>query len=134
MKKVGWFISAASNFKFDALNFSKVANAYGLVDGYYYDYTGESCSNRLSAMAGMVLWVDGLVYLKIGAGYGSRVKSWYTADGSLVKISDDSFSGIDATAGILFNLKGFSFSIDAFTTNFKIVEAKIGLGYCWKRK
>lgn len=134
VKKIGWFISAASNFNFNALNFSKVANAYGLVDGYYYDYTGESCSTRLSAMAGMVVWVDGPVYLKIGAGYGSRVKSWYTNNGSLVKISDDSFSGIDATAGILFNLKGFSFSIDAVTTYFKTVEAKIGLGYCWKKK
>ena len=128
-------MTAASNFNFAAMNSSATAGSDGLVDGeYYYDYTGESCSTRLSAMAGMVVRVAGPVYLKFGAGYGSRVKSWYTADGSLVKISDDSFSGIDATAGILFNLKGFSFSIDAVTTNFKTVEAKIGLGYCWKRK
>lgn len=135
VKRIGWFVTAASNFNFAAMNSSATAGSDGLVDGeYYYDYTGESCSTRLSAMAGMVVWVAGPVYLKIGAGYGSRVKSWYTTNGSLVKISDDSFSGIDATAGILFNLKGFSFSIDAVTTNFKTVEAKIGLGYCWKRK
>ena len=135
VKRIGWFVTAASNFNFAAMHSSATAGSDGLVDGeYYYDYTGKSCSTRLSAMAGMVVWVDGPFYLKIGAGYGSRLKSWYTADGSLVKISDDSFSGIDATAGILFNLKGFSFSIDAVTTNFKTVEAKIGLGYCWKRK
>jgi len=135
VKRIGWFVTAASNFNFAAMHSSAAAGSDGLVEGeYYYDYTGESCSTRLSAMAGMVVRVDGPFYLKIGAGYGSRVKSWYTADGSLVKISDDSFSGIDATAGILFNLKGFSFSIDAVTTNFKTVEAKIGLGYCWKRK
>jgi len=135
VKRIGWFVTAASNFNFAAMNSSATAGSDGLVEGeYYYDYTGESCSTRLSAMAGMVVRVDGPFYLKIGAGYGSRVKSWYTTSGSLVKISDDSFSGIDATAGILFNLKGFSFSIEAVTTNFKTVEAKIGLGYCWKRK
>ncbi|MBO4481808.1 MAG: PEGA domain-containing protein, partial [Bacteroidales bacterium] len=135
VKKVGWFISAASNFKIDALHFNEVANAYGFVGGdYYYDYTGESCSTRLSVMGGLVAKIGGPVFVKAGAGYGSRVKSWYTTNGSLVKISDDSFSGIDATAGILFNLKGFSFSIDAVTTNFKTIEAKVGLGYCWKRK
>lgn len=134
VKRIGWFVTAASNFNFAAMKSSATAGSDGFVGDYYYDYTGESCSTRLSAMAGMVVWVDGPFYMKIGAGYGSRVKSWYTADGSLVKISDDSFSGIDATAGILFNLKGFSFSIDAVTTNFKTVEAKIGLGYCWKRK
>ena len=135
VKRIGWFVTAASNFNFAAMKSTATAGSNGLVDGeYYYDYTGESCSTRLSAMAGIVVRVDGPVYLKIGAGYGSRVKSWYTTNGSLVKISDDSFSGIDATAGILFNLKGFSFSIDAVTTNFKTVEAKIGLGYCWKRK
>ena len=135
VKKFGWFVTAASNFNFAAMKSSVTAGSDGLVDGeYYYDYTGKSCSSRISAMAGMVVRVAGPVYFKFGAGYGSRVKSWYTADGSLVKISDDSFSGIDAAAGILFNLKGFSFSIDAVTTNFKTVEAKIGLGYCWKRK
>ena len=135
VKRIGWFVSAASNFSFAAMQSTATAGSDGLVDGeYYYDYTGESCSSRISAMAGLVVRVGGPVYLKVGAGYGNRVKSWYTTNGSLVKISDDSFSGIDATAGILFNLKGFSFSIDAVTTNFKTVEAKIGLGYCWKRK
>ena len=72
--------------------------------------------------------------MKLGAGYGSRVKSWYTADGGLVKMADDSFTGLDATAGLLLNLKGFSMSVDAVTTNFKTLEVKMGLGYCWKKK
>ena len=135
VKRIGWFVTAASNFSFAAMQSSATAGSDGLVDGdYYYDYTGESCSTRISAMAGMVVRVAGPVYLKLGAGYGSRVKSWYTTDGSLVKISDDSFTGVDATVGILLNLKGFSLSLDAVTTNFKTVEAKVGLGYCWKRK
>ena len=85
-------------------------------------------------MAGAVMRLARPMYVKIGAGYGTRVKSWYIANGGLVKMSDDSFSGLDATAGILLNLKGFTISLDAVTTNFKTVEAKIGLGFSWKRK
>ena len=126
-------VSTPSNFA--AMKSSATAGSDGFDDGeYYFDYTGESCSTRISAMAGMVVRVAGPVYLKFGAGYGTRVKSWYTTNGSLVKISDDCFTGVDATAGLLLNLKGFSFSLDAVTTNFKTVEAKVGLGYCWKRK
>ena len=135
VKKVGWFVTAASNFNFEAMNYSNTADADGLVDGsYYYDYTGTSRNTRLSAMAGLVVKMGGPVYMKLGAGYGSRVKSWYTADGGLVKIADDSFEGVDATAGLLFNLKGFSMSVDAVTTNFKTLELKVGLGFCWKKK
>ena len=135
VKRVGWFVTAASNFSFGAMNFTDVANADGLVDGsYYYDYTGQSCSTRISAMAGLVVQLGGPVYMKLGAGYGSRVKSWYTSDGGVVKIADDSFTGVDATTGLLLNLKGFTMSFDAVTTNFKMVEAKVGLGFCWKKK
>ena len=53
VKRVGWFVTAASNFSFDAMNYANTADGDGLVDGsYYYDYTGVSCSTRLSAMAG----------------------------------------------------------------------------------
>ena len=135
VKKAGWFVTFASNYAFDAMNYTQIADANGLVDGdYYYDYTGASCSTRISAMAGTVMRLASPVYVKIGAGYGTRVKSWYIANGGLVKMSDDSFSGLDATAGLMLNLKGFTISLDAVTTNFKTVEAKIGLGFSWKRK
>ncbi len=135
VKKFGWFISAASNYKFDALHFSEVANAEGLVDGnYYYDYTGESCSTRISVVAGAMINLKGPLCMRIGAGYGSRVKSWYTTNGNLIKLEDDSFTGLDVTAGLQLNLKGFAISVDAVTTNFKIIEGKFGIGYCWKRK
>ena len=135
VKKIGWFVTAASNFGFDAMKYNETCDANGLVNGeYYYGYTGESCSTRISAMAGMVFKVAGPLYMKVGAGYGTRVKSWYTTRWGVVRSDVDSFTGVDATAGILLNLKGFALSLDAVTTNFKTVEAKIGLGYCWKRK
>lgn len=131
VKTLGWFVTAASNFNFNAMNYSDVADANGLI---CHEYSGLSCSTRISAMAGLMVKLGCPLYLKLGAGYGYRVKSWYTTDGLLVKINDDSFSGIDATAGLLLNLKGFTISLDAVTTAFKTVEAKVCLGYCWKIK
>ena len=134
VKKVGWFVTAMSNFAFDALKADLSCDAQGCVNGEYPDYDGTSCTSRLSLMGGLMVGTGSPVCFRIGAGYGSRVKSWNTTDGHLVKAEANSYSGIDATAGIQLNLKGFTVSADVVTTNFKTIEAKIGLGYCWKRK
>lgn len=134
VKKVGWFVTAMSNFQFGAMKADKVADANGLVDGSYPSYSGESTRTRISAMAGLLVKLGGPVCMRIGAGYGLNQLSQSTTDGSLVKISASSYQGVDATLGLQFNLKGFTLTADAVTTNFKTIEAKVGLGYCWKRK
>ena len=134
VKTFGWFVTAMSNFQFDAMKADKVADANGLVDGSYPSYSGESSRTRISAMAGLLVKLGGPVCMRIGAGYGLNQLSQGTTEGSLVKISANSYQGVDATLGLQFNLKGFTLTADAVTTNFKTIEAKIGLGYCWKRK
>jgi opacity protein-like surface antigen len=134
VKQLGWFVTAMSNFQFDAMNYTKTADANGLVDGSYPSYSGESNFTRVSAMAGLMVNLGGPVCMRVGAGYGLSQLSMSTTDGSLVKISTSSFQGVDATVGLQLNLKGFTVSADAVTTNFQTLEAKVGLGYCWKRK
>ena len=134
VKKFGWFVTAMSNFQFDAMNCNKVADANGLVDGSYPSYSGTSSFTRISAIAGMMVGLNGPICLRFGAGYGLSQLGMRTTDGLLVKISNKSFQGVDATLGIQFNLKGFTLTADAVTTNFQTLEAKVGLGYCWKRK
>lgn len=134
VRKLGWFVTAMNNFDFMATNYSMTASEEGLVDGFYYDYTGDSYSTRLSVMAGMIARIAGPVCMRFGAGYGMRVKSWSTAQGELVRFSNDSFTGVDATMGMQLNLKGFVVSLDAVTTNFQTVEAKVGFGYCWNKR
>jgi len=133
VKKVGWFVTAMSNFSFGALDYGYTSDANGLVDGYYPNYIGESYTTRYSIMGGMLVKLGGPVYFRFGAGYGERVKSWTTTEGYMVRISNDSFSGLDATAGLQLNLKGFTMSLDAVTSSFNTLEVKLGLGYCWKR-
>lgn len=134
VKKVGWFVTAMSNFQLDAMKADKVADANGLVDGSYPSYSGESTHTRISAMAGLLVKLGGPVCMRIGAGYGLNQLSQSTTEGSLVKISASTYQGVDATLGLQFNLKGFTLTADAVTTNFKTIEAKVGLGYCWKRR
>ena len=133
VKKLGWFVTAMSNFSFKALDYGYTTDANGLVDGYYPNYIGESYTTRYSIMGGMVVKMGGPVYFRFGAGYGERVKSWTTTEGHMVRISNDSFSGLDATAGLQLNLKGFTMSLDALTSGFNTLEVKLGLGYCWKK-
>lgn len=134
VKTVGWFLTASSNFSFDALKYTKIADSNGLVDGYYPSYSGVSYTTRYSVMAGMVVRLGCPLYLRFGAGYGSNCVSYVTDSGDLVKISNKSVTGVDATAGLQLNLKGFTMSVDAVTTSFQTFEVKVGLGYCWKRK
>ena len=134
VKKVGWFVTAMSNFQFDAMKYSKVTDANGLVEGSYPSFEGSAFRTRISVMGGAVFKVAGPVCFRLGAGYGSSITSQRSIDGNVVRISNYTFEGVDATAGLQLNLKGFTLTADAVTTNFKTVEAKIGLGYCWKRK
>lgn len=134
VKKVGWFVTAMSNFDFKANGFDYECDADGKVDGEYPDYDGGSCTTRLSVMGGAVFRLGGPVCLRLGAGYGTRVRSLCTHSGSLVKDGAASATGIDATAGLQLNLKGFTMSLDAVSTSFKTLEMKLGIGYCWKKK
>ena len=124
VKKVGWYLSAMSNFDFTGLNvidkpFDEVA------------ITGNSATTRLSATAGLVIRMAKPVYLKLGAGYGMRIRAAETLNGEYVKYPANTYEGIEATAGIMFRLGGFAISLDAVTTNFQMMEMKVGVGFGW---
>ena len=124
VKKVGWYLSAMSNFDFTGLNvidkpFDEVA------------VTGYSTTTRLSATAGLVVRMEKPVYLKLGAGYGMRIRAAETLNGQYVKYPANTYEGIEATAGVMFRLGGLAISLDAVTTNFKMMEVKVGLGFGW---
>jgi hypothetical protein len=129
VKRFGWFVSVMSNFGFKAMRYDFIADTEGYVDGVYPAYSGESCSTRISVMGGALVKVAEPLYLRAGVGYGMRIKSWYMGDGKLVKIPDDSWMGVEACLGAQLHLKGFVLSLDAVTTSFKDVEAKVGLGF-----
>ena len=132
VKKVGWFVSATTNFNFQK---AELVTENGLIDGCFPGYQqGSRRNSRLSLLGGMVVKLYGPLCFRAGAGYGSNTNLWTTLGGQTVKFSTGSFSGIEATLGMQLNIKGLTVSLDMLTTNFETLEAKIGVGVCFKNK
>ena len=131
VKRFGWFLSAMSNLGFKAMQYDFTADADGFVDGEYPFYSGESCKTRISVMGGALMKVAEPLYLRAGVGYGIRAVGWYTRDGKVVRMSDDSWTGVDVSLGAQLHLKGVVVSLEAVTTGFKDLEAKVGVGYAF---
>ena len=124
VKKVGWYLSAMSNFDFTGFDvidtpFDKVA------------ITGNSKTTRLSITGGLMMRLGEPVYLKLGAGYGMRIRAAETLNGQYVKYPANTYEGIEATAGVMLRLGGLAISLDAVTTNFQMMEMKVGVGFGW---
>ena len=131
VKEAGWFVSVMSNFNFGKADAD--SDGDGFVNGIYPAYT-TSKDSRLSIIGGVVIKLDGPVCMRIGAGYGKKEKLWNTEGGKLVKYGGESYSGVDTSLGLQLNIKGLTVSLDAVTTNFKTLEAKIGIGCCIRKK
>ena len=121
VKKMGWFVSAMSNFNFVGFN---------TIDDNYEEVilTGNTASTRLSVRGGFITRIAGPVYFKVGAGYGMIVRCCETIGGDYVEYKPNTFKGVDLGAGLQFNLRNITFDIDAVTTNFKMTEVRLGIG------
>ena len=129
VKRFGWFVSAMSNFGFQAMNTQLECDGDGYIDGNISYYTGEKATTRLSVMAGAVIRVAEPISLKVGAGYGMRnLAAWQDSNEQWVKILGYSYSGLDLSAGMMMTLGKMNVSLDAVTTSFKTMEVKVGIG------
>ncbi len=128
VKKLGWFVSAMTN-----LGTRLSANDWS--DLLYIDeavVSGRSSNARLSITGGLVCRLFGPVYMKAGAGYGARVKCWELND-TWYEYANNTYKGIDLTAGLMFNVKDCVISADVVTTDFEYMEVKIGIGLNWNK-
>ena len=126
VKKMGFFVSAMTNF-----NFKFGGNAWNdMYDENEAVFSGESYKARLSLTGGLLLQVAGPVYVKLGAGYGMRVKCWELS-GKWYEYAPDTHRGVDLTVGMMLNTNGLAISADVVTTNFKTLEIKLGIGMNW---
>ena len=121
VKKMGWYVSAMSNFDF---------TGFDVIDKSYEEVilTGETASTRISVTGGFMAKIGGPVYLKLGAGYGMIVRACETISGEYVEYKPNTFKGVDLSAGLQLNLRNIAIGIDAVTTNFQMTEIKIGIG------
>lgn len=134
IKKYGWFASVTSSFAFKGFNADYECDADFFVNGLYPDYTGKNSCTRVSVIGGFMINIAEPVSLKVGIGYGMRAKTYETTSGYCVKNSSTSTQGVDFSIGLQSIFRGLVVSVDAVTTNFKIYEAKIGIGLGFKNK
>ena len=134
VRKFGWFASVMSGFNFAGLAPAATSDAEGYVGEDLPFYKDEYAHTALSIMGGGVMRLNDWMYVKAGVGFGNRSLSWKTLDDRWVRNGGYSAVGVDVSAGMMFNFKGFVLSLDAVTTNFKIFEGKIGLGYCFENR
>ena len=99
-----------------------------MIDDYYPDYNGTEYHTNLSIMAGFIYKVSEPLTLRVGAGYGVRNTVYETTFNQLVKNKDVSATGLDVSLGAMYKMGKFVVSLDAVTTNFKVFEARLGLG------
>lgn len=133
VKKLGWYASLGSNFKFEKAEYE--CDYEGNISGLSseYSYSGQKSTSRLGAMAGMVFRIYDPLYAYAGGGYGFRNVFWQLENGSWAKCTDDSYQGIAIDAGLMLHFNGFGFSLGVQTIGVKYLEAKIGIGYTLKR-
>ena len=124
VKKVGWFVSAMSNFDF--IGFNTIDQSYEEVI-----LTGNAKDTRISMTGGVITKIGGPVYFKAGAGCGMIVRVCETITGDYVEYTPNTYKGVDLTAGLQLNLRSLTIGIDAVTTNFQMMEIKLGIGFNW---
>ena len=134
VKKLGWYASLGSNFKFVKADYE--CDYEGKISGLSseYSYSGQKRTSRLGATAGMLFRIYDPLYAYVGGGYGFRNVFWQLENGSWAKCTDDSYQGIAIDAGLMLHFNGFGFSLGMQTIGVKYLEAKIGVGYTLKRK
>lgn len=134
VQKFGWFATVMSGFNFAGLAPAAVSDAEGFVGEDLPFYKDEYAKTVLSIMGGGVMRLNDMMYVKAGLGFGNRSLSWKTLDDRWVRNGGYSAVGVDVSAGMMFNFGGFVLSLDAVTTNFKIFEGRIGLGYSFENR
>lgn len=127
-KKYGWFVSAMTNFDFNGFSSDFECDNDLMIGDYYPDYNGTEYHTNLSIMAGFIYKVSDPLTFRVGAGYGVRNTVYETTNNQLIKNKDVSAAGIDASVGAMYRVGRFVVSFDAVTTNFKVFEARLGLG------
>ena len=138
-KRMGWYVSLGSDFSFDNTDGDFTCDASGNWVNQFvgeYEFTGESKTSRLAATAGMVVRIIDPLYAYVGAGYGYRNLYWrYTSDNAYgyAKNVDHSYEGLSLDAGLMLHFRGFGFSLGVQTVAFDYLEAKVGIGYTFKR-
>lgn len=142
MRRAGVFISLMTNFDLKYMGDEGSMNHYSSdkIQKFIDDngYSHKTSYMSYSAIFGFIFKVYGPINMKIGGGYSSNSMIVNLSKGSSYNqnywVSDVSSYGFGGLIGVQARLGNFVVSLDGATTNFKIFEARIGIGYGFGKK
>ena len=122
LRKWGWNIAFMSNFHFKCFGAQKPAEGE-LLTLY------SKKNTRLGVTAGVTWQPTEMVLLFLNAGYGYRGVCYKRlSDERFYLYAPHTVQGVEASLGVMLNVKGFLISAEAATINFKYAEFKFGIG------
>ena len=140
-KKLGWYVSLGTNFNFNKPTAAYICDENGdLVNTdnvFEYQFTGETTVFHYMATAGMAVRISDPLYAYFGGGYGQRELYWQLVktDGSLHWAHNRfySYDTLALDAGLQLHYRGLGLSLGVQTIGFNLMEAKLGIGYTFKK-
>lgn len=142
MRKVGVFATAMTDFRIEKMGFEgkfEHANSdqiQALIDKTGYNSKTDYMS--YSVIFGVIFRAYGPINVKIGGGYSSNsmfvTLSYNNNYSSTYWVSDVSSYGFGGLIGVQAHLGNLIISLDGATTNFKIFETRLGIGFGMKGK
>lgn len=142
MRKVGVFATAMTNFRIEKMGFEgKFEHANSDQIQTLIDKTGYNSKTdymSYSVIFGVIFRAYGPINVKIGGGYSSNsmfvTLSYNNNYSSTYWVSDVSSYGFGGLIGVQAHLGNLIISLDGATTNFKIFETRLGIGFGMKGK
>lgn len=127
VQTVGGYVKFRSNLDFTAGEYTATSDC-NITGGGYLWPSGEKTETIMNVTGGLLIRAAKSLYPYFGAGFGSRNILWKDTDDKWVGITDYSFTGLSAEAGLILKLGPVSLSAGVSNTAFKYTAAEVGLG------
>lgn len=127
VQTVGGYVKFRSNFDFTTGAYKATSDCNIEGDGYLWP-SGEKTESIMNVTGGLLIRASKSIYPYFGVGYGSRSILWKDTDGAWVGISDYTYTGLAAEAGLVFKFGPVSLSAGVSNTAFKYTAAEVGFG------
>ena len=127
VQTIGGYVKFRSNFN-STKGLYNAASDLNIEGGGYFWPSGDKAESVMNVSGGMLLRATKSLYPYIGVGYGSRKMMWQDAGGKWANITDYTYTGISAEAGLIFKLGPVALSAGVSTTAFKYTAAEVGIG------
>lgn len=127
VKTVGGYVKYRSNFD-STKGLYDATSDLNIASGGYFWPSGAKAESIMTVSGGMLLRAAKSLYPYFGAGYGARKIMWQDAGGKWANITDYTYAGISAEAGLIFKFGPVALSAGVSTTAFKYTAAEVGIG------